>query len=551
MLAQVGSDVFNDLEFFLSYTHEEKGTLLERFSEHTLGVGALSLLRERLSSPSTEVGVLRSYQSRVLHLRSCFDQKAEVREAHQSVRETQAYADWIRAQATEFEGVDGMEAAFFKFAFFRAIGLNSSPLLLNLLNAYNVVLSPAVALLSPVIYFLLPYCVLVRKFQLRFSFREFLQVLWRAMVVMVKQNRTIAGMQVTSMLISLFMYGQGVLNSAMLARDAWKVSALLYKQISGLFLYLRTGLRLLTLCEEPRVCARAREALESVPYDAHVLNLGARLQVFKEIREGAQKAARGLREFEGVLDKLLCDIGVGLISREWCLAEFDLGEKAVLRIEGLRHPAMREGVRNDLVLDERNCVLTGPNAAGKSTLIKAVGCNAVMAQSIGFADAKSYRCSPFSWINTQIHIPDCKGVESLFQAEMNRCRTNIDTITQLESHEHALLIFDEIFNNTNVVEGVSAAYAILERLGEHPNATTIITTHYPYLSKLPKYDRYKMNAVLDHRNRVREFPYVLSRGVSMQYIALEMLRDNFDVRIVDRAIEIKGGLLKDIIPTKK
>ena len=389
MLAQVGSDVFNDLEFFLSYTHEEKGTLLERFSEHTLGGGALSLLRERLSTPSTDVGEVRAYQSRVLHLRSCFDQTAEVRAVHQSVRETLPYADWMRAQAKEFEGVDGMEAAFFKFALFKAIGMNSSPLFLNLLNAYNVVLSPAVGLFSPVIYFLLPYCVLVKKFQLRFSFREFLHLLWRAMVLMVKQNRTIAGMQVTSMLISLFMYGQGLLNSAMLARDAWKVSTLLYKQMSGLFAYLRAGLRLLTLCEEPDVCARAREALECVPYEAHVLNLGARLQIFKEIREGGLKAARGLRRFEGVLDKLLCDIGVGLLSREWCLAEFDLGEKAVVRIEGLRHPAMREGVRNDMVLDERNCVITGPNAAGKSTLIKALGCNAVMAQSVGFADACS------------------------------------------------------------------------------------------------------------------------------------------------------------------
>ena len=105
------------------------------------------------------------------------------------------------------------------------------------------------------------------------------------------------------------------------------------------------------------------------------------------------------------------------------------------------------------------------------------------------------------------------------------------------------MIFDEIFNNTNVVEGVSAAYAILERLGEHPNATTVITTHYPYLCKLPNYDRYKMNAILDEQNNVREFPYRLNRGVSMQYIALEMLRDNFDVRIVDRAIEIKERLL--------
>jgi DNA mismatch repair ATPase MutS len=104
-------------------------------------------------------------------------------------------------------------------------------------------------------------------------------------------------------------------------------------------------------------------------------------------------------------------------------------------------------------------------------------------------------------------------------------------------------VFDEIFNSTNVVEGVAAAYAILDTLGERSNCTTIITTHYPYLCKLPNFDRYKMNAQLDEQMRVERFPYRLTKGVSNQYIALEMLRENFDPVIVDRAITVKNRLL--------
>tara|TARA_B110000483_G_scaffold203400_1_gene245661 strand:+ start:221 stop:973 length:753 start_codon:yes stop_codon:yes gene_type:complete len=237
-------------------------------------------------------------------------------------------------------------------------------------------------------------------------------------------------------------------------------------------------------------------------------------------------------------------MGVAMMTKGWCVAQFEGGVCAHLQIEGLRHPAMQSVVPNDLFLEDRNCVITGPNAAGKSTLIKGVACNVILAQTLGFACATSYKCTPFAWISTQINIPDCKGVESLFQAEMHRCKTNIEHVRTLSEGEHALIVFDEIFNSTNVVEGVSAAYAILDTLGEQNNCTTIITTHYPYLCKLPNFDRYKMNAQLDEQSHVVRFPYTLAKGVSNQYIALEMLRENFDPAIVDRAIDVKNLLLK-------
>jgi len=543
---ELGPDVFNDLEFFLSYTHSEEGTLLKELSKEVVGRGATVVLQNRLREPSTDVESLQHYQTRVLRLRELFEAQEAVRNAHSDIRKYQPHAEWVREQAKEVAGVDPLEVAYFKFSLFKLIGLNQSPTALNMLNVYNILVSPTMGLLSPIIYFLIPYGILVRKFQIKFSFREFMHVLWKALVMMIQQNRTVAGVQLTSMILSLVMYGQGLLNSTMLARDAWRVCSLLYKQMDGLFSYLKSGLRLITLCEDSETHRRAIGALGDLNYTTRPYNLGSRLNSFRECRSTGKTEQYRLSEFESIVDNLLCDIGIALFTKDWCVAQFDRGRTAVLHIEDIRHPILPNGVPNHVPLESRNCIITGPNAAGKSTLIKAVACNVVLAQTIGFAFAKEYNCSLFSWINTQINIPDCKGIESLFQAEMNRCKTNIERVRKLAEDQHALLIFDEIFNSTNVIEGVSAAYAILETLGNYVNTTTLITTHYPYLCKLPNYDRYKMNALLDDAKRVREFPYKLTTGISTQYIALEILRDNFDSEIVDRAIEVKRLLLNKI-----
>ena len=67
-----------------------------------------------------------------------------------------------------------------------------------------------------------------------------------------------------------------------------------------------------------------------------------------------------------------------------------------------------------------NVVITGPNAAGKSTFIKALSLSILFSQTICIVPASNFVLTPFTLINTYLNIPDCKGKESLFEAEMNR-----------------------------------------------------------------------------------------------------------------------------------
>ncbi len=137
------------------------------------------------------------------------------------------------------------------------------------------------------------------------------------------------------------------------------------------------------------------------------------------------------------------------------------------------HPCLdRERiVLNSINLDKTkpNLVITGPNAGGKSTFIKSITVNILLAQTLKITAASEFRFTPFTLINTYLNIPDVKGKESLFEAEIDRARDHLLKLEKLPSDEFSFLIMDEIFSSTNPEEGISGGYAICEMLGKYTN----------------------------------------------------------------------------------
>jgi DNA mismatch repair protein MutS len=205
-------------------------------------------------------------------------------------------------------------------------------------------------------------------------------------------------------------------------------------------------------------------------------------------------------------------------------------------------------VKNDIFLDNEkpNAILTGPNAGGKSTFVKSLLINALLAQTVGISVASHAEVTPFSVISSQINIPDCKGYESLFEAEMYRCKNKLDLLQKHTGDSKCLFVMDEIFNSTNPVEGIAGAYAIAKKISEHTNCILVFTTHYVYLTKLRKTGRFgnlKMNVERTTDGQI-SYPYKLSKGVSKQYIALDLLKKNgFDEDIITQAVSIKDRLV--------
>jgi DNA mismatch repair protein MutS len=194
---------------------------------------------------------------------------------------------------------------------------------------------------------------------------------------------------------------------------------------------------------------------------------------------------------------------------------------------------------------DKSIIITGPNAGGKSTMIKSILIAVILAQTIGFANAGDIGMTPFYYISSQMNIPDCKGKESLFEAEMFRSKRHLDVLKSLEKSQKSVIFMDEIFNSTNPVEGIAGAFAIAKNMAKYENNLSIITTHYLYLTKLSKnnFKNIKMNIKYTESGDII-YPYKLTKGVSKQFIAIEILQKHgFDENIVKDALEIKESLL--------
>jgi DNA mismatch repair ATPase MutS len=132
----------------------------------------------------------------------------------------------------------------------------------------------------------------------------------------------------------------------------------------------------------------------------------------------------------------------------------------------------------------KQIVITGPNAAGKTTILKSALFNIILSQQLGVGCYKKAVINPYNYIYSYINIPDTSQRDSLFQAEARRCKEILDNITNnLETDRH-FCIFDEIYSGTNPSEAIASAYSYLKHLSTYDNINFALTTHYITLCKL-------------------------------------------------------------------
>ena len=142
--------------------------------------------------------------------------------------------------------------------------------------------------------------------------------------------------------------------------------------------------------------------------------------------------------------------------------------------------------RHDLTLD-KHVVLTGANASGKSTVLKTLLLNVLLAQTWGVACAASMKWTPFGVLRGYLHTVDDCGRESLFQAQIRRIEAFITAARDAKKTSvPSLLVIDEILNSTNPIEAMLLSYQYARIVGDDLSDTSrmAMTTHYPVLTTL-------------------------------------------------------------------
>ena len=190
-------------------------------------------------------------------------------------------------------------------------------------------------------------------------------------------------------------------------------------------------------------------------------------------------------------------------------------------------------ITNDCNLD-KNMIITGPNASGKTTTLKSALINILLSQQIGFGCFESLALHPYDNFHCYLNIPDTSGRDSLFQAEARQCKEIIDCIN-LEEKETNFCIFDELYSGTNPEEAVSSAKGFLQYIVKMDNVTCILTTHYTKLcKKLAKNNRIQnFNMKTVKKNDNFEYTYKLIEGISKVKGGYKVLKDmNYPTEIL-------------------
>src|SRR5262249_44085930 len=247
-----------------------------------------------------------------------------------------------------------------------------------------------------------------------------------------------------------------------------------------------------------------------------------------------------------------CD---ALLSFARCAAEYgyrrpEVDETEALEISAGRHPVVERTnvneafVPNDLYLDRRDAqilVITGPNMAGKSTVMRQAALIALMAQAGSFVPAQRARIGLCDRIFTRVGAADnlARG-QSTFMVEM----TETANILHHATHR-SLVILDEIGRGTSTFDGLSIAWAVAEQLHDRIGARTLFATHYHELTDLAREKPRVKNfcvAVKEARGKVLFLRKLIPGGANRSY-GIEVARlAGLPREVLARAHEILANL---------
>ena len=174
-------------------------------------------------------------------------------------------------------------------------------------------------------------------------------------------------------------------------------------------------------------------------------------------------------------------------------------------------------VKNNIHL-EKNIIITGPNASGKTTILKASMINILMSQQFGYGCYRSAKIKLYDMFHSYLNIPDTSGRDSLFQAEARRCKDILECINEYSDKTH-LCIFDEIYSGTNPNDAVLCANLYLKGMNHFKtNVDYILTTHYIQLCENFKEDKMISNLKMNVEMTEESIKYLYSIVPGISYI---------------------------------
>jgi hypothetical protein len=441
--------------------------------------------------------------------------------------------------------------------------LNNSSLFLQFMSIYNL-LSPVLSLFMPIMILIIPFIILKAK-GIKIDMQEYMQVL-----CIISQQNAIGKIFTTNfseinlneklyIIISaafyLFSIYQNIMvcvrfNNNMLTihKHFREINTYLNSTISNMENYFSTSKQLATytdfntnLREKIDTLKKIRNKISNISeytiYNVNKLTeIGNILKYFYELHndkiyDSAIMYSFGFNGYIDCIEGLMNNIKERKINSTMFIND---NKKTIINNSYYACLKDNNPIKNTIKL-KKNIIITGPNASGKTTILKSTLINIIFSQQFGYGFYDSAKISPFKHIHCYLNIPDTSGRDSLFQAEARRCKEILDIVC-INNKETHFCIFDELYSGTNPEEAISSATAFMKYLIKNKNVSCLLTTHFVKVCKILHKNKDIINCcmITKHINNKLNYTYKLDKGISNVKGGINVLTDlNYPSEIIN------------------
>ena len=432
--------------------------------------------------------------------------------------------------------------------------MNYNKYLLNTYHFYKIIVMPSMNLLYPLSILYSPYYYLTKYLQMNISVVKYLSYVYEFFKLAFKLSGNLK-VDLTKLItifayISIYIYS--IYQTFYVSYIIYKLREKLLNKLYGLIEFIKTSINIIKnsknlwkpffLYSIPETTLNSSiKNLERLDNDISSVYKLWKNEIYRNDVINLLKIIYTI-DCVDIISKLKS-------SSNWCIPTYNNTDT---KIWNINNPLLSSKQIANPVNLSKNIIITGVNAGGKTTYVKSITINIILAQTFGIINALKGNINLYDAISSFMRITDELGSKSYFEAETSYCNDMINIADNLfKLQKRGLFLMDEPMHSTPPIEGVAVAFSVAEYIAKIKGMTLIITTHFHNLIELEKkhkdlFINLSVNANYNEKTNNYDFNYKINRGGSTQIIAIELLeKHKFNKNIINSAIELKNKLYNE------